>query len=166
MPPGPGRARAGRGAARQRVVLPALHRPRGLRAAVLAVRLRDDEPVLAGINCIFLRRHLLANIRILLDFGNPDVRIKNFHVSSERLQHRLRQRRGARPPRRADPADDVADVRLHRAGRRLVRPRPGQVHLRTGVYVLSGVIPRVTRIDVGITNSITRVTDLRTLVFI
>ena len=70
MPPGPGRARAGRGAARQRVVLPALHRPRGLRAAVLAVRLRDDEPVLAGINCIFLSAWILCYKNWPLVFQN------------------------------------------------------------------------------------------------
>ena len=54
VPAGPGGAGAGgvlsRGALRERLLLlAAVHRPRGIRAPVLPVRLRDDEPVLPGI---------------------------------------------------------------------------------------------------------------------
>ena len=53
MPAGPGGAGAGgvfsRALRERLLLLAAVHRPRGLRAPVLPVRLRDDEPVLAGI---------------------------------------------------------------------------------------------------------------------
>ena len=53
VPAGPGGAGAGgvlsRALRERLLLLAAVHRPRGLRAPVLPVRLRDDEPVLAGI---------------------------------------------------------------------------------------------------------------------
>ena len=53
MPAGPGGAGAGgvlsRALRERLLLLAAVHRPRGIRAPVLPVRLRDDEPVLPGI---------------------------------------------------------------------------------------------------------------------